>query len=152
MISIRHLASRAAIPFLESKQQNTNGSLVSVCWRESRFLVITVSFTLYAGRRTRSNRASIIKRCQRRISAGDVFFEKTNSCEKCGKKSHKMRIKSNKTANFPRKFSRIQKKIMIFFRNWKKTLALCGKNGYNNKHTKHIYPIRQIGYIEYGRR
>ena len=38
------------------------------------------------------------------------FFEKTNSCEKCGKKSHKMHIKSNKTANFSRKFSRIQKK------------------------------------------
>ena len=74
------------------------------------------------------------------------FFEKTNSCEKCGKKSHKMRIKSNKTANFG------FKKNHDFFRNWKKTLALCGKNGYNNKHTKHIYPIRQIGYIEYGRR
>ncbi|MBU5490788.1 hypothetical protein [Butyricicoccus intestinisimiae] len=35
---------------------------------------------------------------------------KSTSCEKCGKKSHKMRIKSNKTANFSRKFSRIQKK------------------------------------------
>ena len=37
----------------------------SVCWRESRFLVISVSLTLHAGRWTRSNRASIFRRNNR---------------------------------------------------------------------------------------